>query len=87
MIQCGNLFEIARKQLEKKQHAKIIDEITPLMIIDEAVKLRQILDKNPQYFLRITKIKLHKKTAQEKAKRKLIYDRQYIKNHYILKGR
>jgi hypothetical protein len=43
MKNTGNLFELARRQLEKK-HRKF----TPLNVFDSAVKIRQRLDKQEE---------------------------------------
>ena len=43
MKNTGNLFELARRQLEKK-HRKF----TPLNVFDRAVKIRQRLDKQEE---------------------------------------
>jgi hypothetical protein len=38
-MKTGNLFEVARQNLEKKKV-----KITPLKVIDEAIRLRKVLD-------------------------------------------
>lgn len=47
-IEIGNLFEFAEERLQKKVSRGDMEYYTTLDVIDNAVKIREYLDKNPK---------------------------------------
>jgi hypothetical protein len=65
MRRIGNLFELARKELDRKVAIELINDFTMVDVINLAVLFRMGLDNNPSKFYKKYNIKLIKLTKEE----------------------
>lgn len=74
-IEIGNIFEFAEARLQKKVSQNVMRYYTTLDIINNAVKIREYLDKNPRG------LKIPTQTKEEKRYQHLMAVSRYNELH------
>lgn len=74
-IQIGNIFDFAEARLQKKVSRGDIEYYTINDVIDNAIKIRKYLDKNPRGLTIPTRTKEERRLANLKARKLYLWNK------------